>query len=217
MLRQIRKLLRSEQGIAAMEFALTAPPLMLLFVGLIEVSMKLWSTQKAEKLTVTISDVVAQAQTVTVAGLGDIVDATEDIMEPFEFGDNGKLIISSVYREQGETVATVNWQCIKDWSEDADEEEDNPFPADSKVGNEGDNAVLPADLTLNEKENVIVAEVYYRYEPILPGLLFGENPLLQRLVGEPVEGEANEIVYRRAFFKPRLGALTNSPGDPCTL
>jgi TadE-like protein len=217
MLRQIRKLLRNERGVAAMEFAFTAPPLMLLFVGLVEVSMKLWSTQKAEKLTVTISDVVAQAQTVTVAGLRDIVDATDDIMEPFDFGDHGKLIISSVYREQGERVAKVNWQCIKDWSEDADEEEDNPFPADSKVGDEGDDAVLPAELTLNEKENVIVAEVFYRYEPILPGLLFGANPLLNRLIGEPVQGEASEVIYRRALFKPRLGALTNSPGDPCTL
>jgi TadE-like protein len=215
MLRQIRKLLRNERGVAAIEFAFTAPPLMLLFVGLVEVSMKLWSTQKAEKLAVTISDVVAQAQTVTVVGLEDIVNATDDIMEPFDFGNNGKLIISSVYREEGEAVAKVNWQCTKDWAADADE--DNPFPADSKVGDEGDDAVLPPELTLNEKENVIVAEVYYRYDPILPGLLFGENPLLQRLIGEPVEGQASEIAYRRAFFKPRLGALTNSPGDPCTL
>ncbi len=197
MLKLIRRLRRNERGVAAIELALMGPPLMILFVGLVEITFKLWSTQKAEKVAVTISDVVAQSQTVTTEGLGYIVNATGDIMAPFEFAGNGEVIISSVYRAVGQDVAKVNWQCTKTWSE----VEDVPFSEDSKLGQPGDDANLPEELELNEKENVIVAEVFYTYAPMLPGLLF----------------DGDEVVYRRAFFKPRLGALTNSPGESCTL
>jgi hypothetical protein len=111
-------------------------------------------------------------------------------MDPFEFDDEGVIYISSVYVTQGETVAKVNWQCSTTGS----------FSALSKLGTVGDDAVLPPELILAERDNVIVAEIYYKYAPIMPGLMFDEA-----------------IVYRRAFFKPRLGALTNSPGNPCTL
>lgn len=197
MLKLIRRLLRNERGVAATELALMGPPLIIMFVGLVEITFKLWSTQKAEKVAVTLSDVVAQSQTVTTEGLGYVVNSTGDIMAPFEFEDNGMVIISSVYRAQDEETPTVNWQCTKTWSES----EEETFSAVSKIGTQGSDAILPDDLTLNEKENVIVAEVFYTYEPILPGLLF----------------DGDEIVYRRAFFKPRLGALTNSPGASCTL
>jgi Flp pilus assembly pilin Flp len=191
MLRSFRDLLRDDRGIAATEMALLAPPLIMVFVGVIELSFKLWSTQKAEKLAVTVSDVVAQAQTVTVDGLEEILAATDDIMQPFYFGEsNGQIIISSVYRGQGEEDAKVNWQCIKNAT----------YGKESKVGAEDDEATLPEDLTLNEKENVIVAEVFYTYKPVLPGLIF----------------DGSEVAYRAAYFKPRLGALTNSPGESCT-
>jgi hypothetical protein len=185
MLRFLRRLRKDERGVSLTELALLTPPLLMLFVGVIEISFKLWSTQKAEKLSVTISDVVAQAQTVSMEGLGDIVDATDDIMDPFAFGDNGEVIISSIYRAQGTEDVKVNWQCIRN----------RPFGQPSRLGLPGDDATLPEDLWLDEKENVIVAEVFYTYQPILPGLLF----------------DGDSVVYRRAFFKPRLGALTNPP------
>jgi len=137
-----------------------------------------------------LADVVAQSQTVSIEGLEALVTASDRIMEPFEFDDDGVIYISSVYMPQGETVAKVNWQCTMTGS----------FSALSKLGTVGDDAVLPTELVLAERDNVIVAEVYYQYRPIMPGLMFDEA-----------------IVYRRAFFKPRLGALTNSPGDPCPL
>ena len=56
-------------------------------------------------------------------------------------------------------------------------------------------ATLPTGFTLNEKDNIIVAEVFYEYEPIAPGLLFDKA-----------------AIYRRAIFKPRLGLLTADPG-----
>ena len=190
MRRWLRNLWRDRRGAAAVEAALMFPVLMTLFIGCTEVTFKIWSTQKAEKLAVTLSDVVAQGQTVSKEDMEYMVEAADNIMEPFNFGTDGVIYISSVYVAQGETVPKVNWQCVMPGS----------FSVLSRIGVVGDEADLPEELTLVERDNVIIAEVFYKYKPIAPGLMFDES-----------------VVYRRAFFKPRLGALTNSPGNPCTL
>ena len=50
---------------AAIEFALMLPMLIALLIGCLEVTFKIWSTQKAEKLAVTLSDMIAQSTAVT--------------------------------------------------------------------------------------------------------------------------------------------------------
>jgi Flp pilus assembly pilin Flp len=191
MLNLLRKLRRNNRGVAAIEFALLLPVLITLMIGCLEVTFKIWSTQKAEKLSVTLADVIAQSQEVTTSDLNALVSAVNKIMEPFPFGADGAVIISSVYLpspEEGDPLGEpiVNWQ--------------RKFPPSgglnvtSKIGVAGANADVPDDFDMYEKENCIVAEVFYKYTPIAPGLLFDEA-----------------VTYRRAFFKPRLGALTDNP------
>jgi len=188
MLNRLRRLRQDNRGVAAIEFALLLPMLLALLIGCLEVTFKIWSTQKAEKLAVTLSDVIAQAKAVTGADLVALTGATDKIMDPFPFGANdGRIIISSVYVPQGEEDAEVHWQCF--------------FPplggltVASKFGVKDAVADLPDGFTLVEKDNVIVTEIFYKYQPIAPGLMFDES-----------------IVYRRAMFKPRLGTLL---GNPC--
>ncbi|HKP23226.1 MAG TPA: TadE/TadG family type IV pilus assembly protein [Dongiaceae bacterium] len=191
MLNRIRKLRRNDRGVAAIEFALLLPLLITLMIGSLEVTFKIWATQKAEKLSVTLADVIAQSQEVTTSDLNSLVSAVNRIMEPFPFGSDGAVIISSVYQpvpEEGDELGEpiVNWQ--------------RKFPqsggleVESKIGDQGEDAALPNGFDMYEKENCIVAEVYYKYTPIMPGMLFDES-----------------VVYRRSFFKPRLGALTDNP------
>ena len=191
MLNRLRKLRRNNRGVAAIEFALLLPMLILLMVGSLEVTFKIWATQKAEKLSVTLADVIAQSQEVTTSDLSSLVSAVDKIMEPFPFGEDGVVIISSVYlppppedEEVGEPI--VNWQ--------RKFREDGGLDAESKIGDEDEDAVLPVGFDMYERENCIVAEVFYKYTPIMPGLLFDEA-----------------VTYRRSFFKPRLGALTDDP------
>jgi len=178
-------------GVSAIEFGLLLPMLITLLIGSLEVTFKLWSTQKAEKLAVTLSDVVAQSEEVQGTDITALTDVVDKIMEPFAFGTKGKVIITSVYREVGEdTKPKVNWQCPGPGS----------YSATSKLGAAGADATLPQGFELNEKENVIVAEVFYEYEPLAPGLLFDKD-----------------AIYRRALFKPRLGVLVDPPeGGGCT-
>jgi Flp pilus assembly pilin Flp len=188
MLNRLRNLRRDNRGVAAIEFALMLPMLIALLIGCLEVTFKIWSTQKAEKLAVTLSDVIAQSTAVTNSDLQSLIGATDKIMDPFPFGANeGKIIISSLYVPQGEEEATVNWQCSFPGS--------GGLSASSEFGAKGAVADLPTGFTLVEKDNVIVTEIFYKYKPIAPGLLFDES-----------------IVYRRALFKPRLALLVT---DPC--
>ncbi|HWA51032.1 MAG TPA: TadE/TadG family type IV pilus assembly protein, partial [Dongiaceae bacterium] len=89
MRRWLRNLWHDRRGAAAVEAALMFPVLMALFIGCTEVTFKIWSTQKAEKLAVTLSDVVAQGQTVSKEDMEYMVEAADNIMEPFDFGTDG--------------------------------------------------------------------------------------------------------------------------------
>ena len=184
MLNRLRRIWRSDRGVSAIEFALLAPVLSTLFIGCIEVTFKIWSTQKAEKLAVTMADVIAQSQNVSKSDIDALTNSVDKIMDPFPFGANGSVFISSIYRAQDEAVAKVNWQCPHIGN----------LEVESKFGEKGDDATLPSGFTLAERDNIIVAEVFYKYEPIAPGVLFDE-----------------QVIYRRAIFKPRLGALTTPP------
>lgn len=184
MRRLITYLTRRDSGLAAVEFAFLLPILLTLSFGALELTMKLLAAQKVEKLAATTADVVAQSEVATVTGMDQLLSATTDIMQPFDFGADGVVIVSSVYLDAGAANPVVNWR----------HSGGGTLVETSELGAVGGTADLPDDFVLNEKENVIVAEVFYTYQPLWEGLFF----------------EAATI-YRQAFFKPRLGALTDAP------
>lgn len=170
---------------AVAEFALMLPVLMLLFYGCIEATRFILVTQKAEKLAHTVADVTAQSTQVTVASLNQLMEATNDIMNPFDFSARGVVVISSLYRTQGEAVARVNWR-YRGGGDAADT---------SRFGAVGAVPEMPQGFTFDERENVIATEVFFRWRPLLSGRFFDER-----------------LIYRQAFYKPRFGALITTPG-----
>ncbi|MEJ0010824.1 MAG: TadE/TadG family type IV pilus assembly protein [Alphaproteobacteria bacterium] len=180
----IRRLLRSQAGVAVAEFALVLPVLMTFFYGCIEVTRYILAVQKTEKLAFTVANVVAQEKTVTNADLTSLLSATDHIMDPFAFEANGTVLISSLYRAQGASGATVNWQYTGGGT----------LAAISHLGAVGATPAMPGGFTFDNKENVIAAEVFYKFSPLITTRFFSTT-----------------TVYRVAFYKPRLGALTASP------
>lgn len=185
MLRFLKSLWRDRQGVAATEFALIAPALIILFYGTFEASRFLLISQKAEKLAFASSDVIAQSSTVTTAELNAMLDATVHVMNPYAFGPSGVVIVSSIYRAPGSTNPTIAWQ----------RKGGGTLNKNSLLGTQGSRPTLPTGLTLAERDNIIVAEVYYNFVPLFTGAVF-----------------APSTIYQRAFFKPRLGALNTAPG-----
>lgn len=169
---------------AAVEFAITLPVLLTLFYGCIEVTRFILVTQKVEKLAHTVADVTAQSTQVTTAGLNQLMEATNNIMEPFDFSAQGRVLLTSLYRTQGEANARVNWRYSGG----------GQLAASSAFGNVGATPSMPGGFTFDERENVIAAEVFYRYSPLISSQFFGTR-----------------TVYRQAFYKPRFGALITNP------
>lgn len=175
---------QAQSGIAVVEFALILPVLMLLFYGTIEVTRYILIVQKVEKLAHSIADVTSQEQTASATVLNQALAATSDIMSPYTMTTNGTVFISSLYRAQGAAEATVNWRYQGGGS----------LPATSQIGPLGGLPVVPGGFTFDERENVIAAEVFYRFSPLISAQFFG-----------------TVTVYRAAFYKPRFGALLNPP------
>lgn len=172
------------RGMAVVEFALCLPVLMTLFYGSVEVTRYVLIVQKVEKLTNTVADVTTQSATVTVASMQQVMSAANDIMNPYTLSTNGRIIVTSLYRAAGATAATVNWRY----------EGGGTLAATSQLGAIGATPVVPGGFTFDEKENVIAAEVYYQFSPLITTQFFGTT-----------------TIYRSAFYKPRFGALTSSP------
>lgn len=171
---------RAQEGIAYVEFAIALPFLIALFLGAVELTRYIIIVQKVEKSTVTVTDVVAQSSTIGTTQLNQLVQAVAQVMLPYSFGSNGYVIITSVSRT-GTSPPVVRWQYTGGGS----------WVRPSQVGSSGGNATLPAGITLDDKENVIVAEVYYNFSPIL--------------VNSVISGGE---IYKVSVFKPRLGELT---------
>jgi hypothetical protein len=66
--------------------------------------------------------------------------------------------------------------------------------AASNLGALGTTPSMPAGFTFEERENVIAAEVFYQFSPLISNQFFGTT-----------------TIYRVAFYKPRLGALIVPP------
>ena len=183
--KMLQRLLRADQGLAVLEFALILPVLMSLFYGAVEITRYILITQKVEKLAFTVADVTAQSQTVSNASLNQVLAATSDIMSPYTMTSNGRVIISSLYRAAGATTtATVNWRY----------QGGGTLTATSALGAVGATPSMPTGFTFDERENVIAAEVFYQFSPLISTQFFG-----------------TKTIYRVAFYKPRLGALLTPP------
>lgn len=187
----VRHFAKSEEGVAYLEFAITIPFLIALLMGAIEITRYILITQKVEKVAVTIADVVSQGSTVSNADLNNIITASQQVMLPYTFGSNGYVIITSVKQTGAYTVSNpprVNWQYTGGGT----------WTQTSQVGSPGTAATLPNSMTLFDKDNVIVTEVYYNFQPILStNGVIGTTPL-----------------YKVGVFKPRLGDLSTLSALP---
>lgn len=173
------RLQRDVAGNVAVEFALVLPVLMLLMLGSAEMARFVILHQKVDRVAVTMSDLVARAETITESQLDDIFIAADQVAQPFDLANLGIVIVSSITNEDGDG-ATIAWQRTGGGT----------ASHTSQLGAQGDPANLLADFDVREGETAIIAEVFYDFQPFLSDLIV-----------EP------QTLYRRAHHRPRLGTL----------
>lgn len=174
-----RRQLRSDHANVAVEFALALPVLLLMFLASAELGRFVLLHQKVDRVAVTISDLVARAETISESELDDIFNAATQVAEPFDLSGRGRVVVSSIINSDG-SGETIAWQRAGGGS----------FSAASGIGIQGGAATLPADFDVREGETAIISEVFFDFEPFLSSLIV-----------------APQILYRRAHHRPRLGTL----------
>jgi Flp pilus assembly protein TadG len=78
-----RKFGKDRRGVAAVEFALIAPVMVLMYCGLVELCQAMIAERKANHVASAIGDLVTQADTVSTTDLSDIFSIGNTIMSPF--------------------------------------------------------------------------------------------------------------------------------------
>jgi Flp pilus assembly protein TadG len=100
-------LLENRKGIAAVEFALTLPLMLILMIGSAETTEALNYKRKLNQVAIAVADLVAQAESVTRTEMADVMYASGLIMAPFSTS-NLKVIVASIeFNAKGE--AKVGW------------------------------------------------------------------------------------------------------------
>ena len=163
------RFIHDNRGLAYIEFALSLPFLLLLFAGSVDITRMVLLHQKIDKAVFTVGDLATQLK--AESGVCSLVGAWEqtvvkDILHPFGFSaEDYDFVMSSVLG------------AVPDWDKDNmhDLIEWQYGDGTSTIGTFSapyeQVADLPASIKgLDASERVIVTEMKYHFEPLLPFL-----------------------------------------------
>lgn len=180
----LTRLWSDRRGALVAEFAASLPMLLILVMSGFECSRFVLLNQKLDRVTTTVADLVAQEEDITITEINALFDAISPIITPFSFSPGGRMIVTSVVLAPDGVTKTVAWQ-----------QGYGSLAQASKIGVPNGTATLPAEMTIRTNETILVGEVFYQFTPFFVSNWFSSTPLAQ-------------ILYHRAFYRPRFGALT---------
>ena len=143
--RGVRGLRYNEEGISAVEFALVAPLLIMLYLGAIELSFLMEVDRRVTQTAASLGDLTARLSTVSDSDMAEMFAAAKVLMEPYE-ADSAQMRISSVV-DNGDGNPKVAW---------SDAHNISPY-------NKGQSVTIPAGI-MPSPGSIIMAEVNFEYE-----------------------------------------------------
>ena len=156
-LRGLKALRQDQDGISAVEFALIAPLMVLLYFGGIELSFLMEADRRVTTVSSTIGDLTSRAASLNTDDVGDIFAASNQLILPYD-PNTTQLRISSL-------VADANGTVTVDWSEGC---RTTALSPGSSVPD------LPQGIVPNSG-SIIMAEVSYNYQSSIQYLPLTQN------------------------------------------
>lgn len=164
----LRRFKSDRGGVSAVEFALIAPILIVMYCGMAEGCQAMMADRRAAHVAASLGDLVAQDTVITTAEVNDVLAAGDALMAPFPAGPSRlRARLTSVVVDAGGT-ARVDWSDARGLA----------------ARPKGQIVTLPEDLVANG-ESVVMTEVQYVYEStiggafVLPPVLMGETYYLR--------------------------------------
>jgi Flp pilus assembly protein TadG len=149
----LRRFRRDQNGLSAVEFALLAPVMILLYFGMVELCQAYMAHKRMSHVASMVADMTARAETVNQNSLGETFNIGGQIMQPFSAAPLAMRVSSVTRGDDG--VVRVNWSYGRGLS---------PISGERTV----------PDGLIDNKQSLIVSEAVYDYDsPInrfLPGI-----------------------------------------------
>jgi Flp pilus assembly protein TadG len=161
-----RSILSNERGVALIEFALSLPFLILLYVGGYQLTDALTAYRKVTITTRSIADLASQYTSIDNTDLDKVLNASQQIMAPYSIV-NVKLTVSQINIDNSGT-AKVDWSRGK-----------------NKVSlNKGDIFDIPVSIRQNNS-SLIISDVTYDYIPVIASSIIGPITFSDRIIMSP--------------------------------
>ena len=186
---RVRDLLSDRSGLAAVEFAMIFPIMVVLYFGVVEFSSAIAVDRKATQVARTLSDLTSQSMTVADTDIKNFGEAAKAIMTPYP---PSPLVssITEVYIDKVSGVARVQWSKGLTIGPTGD-----VSIAAAAPHNPGDVVTLPPALVAAKGTFVIWSEVGYTYTPAV-GIMLASTGITFRDV---------------AYTRPRLVLCVTYP------
>lgn len=187
--RRFQALSRRDQGVALLEFALVAPVMIAMYLGMVELSLAVGHDRKNTLVARTIADLVTQSQTVSNSGMDAIFTSTAAILAPYPLADV-TLRVSSLRVDNNAKVWVV-WSDTKNFNRST-----GTFSPLTRCMDGA--AIIPAPLR-TKGMSIVVAE--------------------SKITHTPVTGQyvGTFDMEEKSYFRPRLSTEVAREGTPTTL
>jgi Flp pilus assembly protein TadG len=140
---------RDLRALAATEFALILPAMVLLYIGGVEVTRAMTANRKVAHLTSTLGDLATQTREISDTEMANIFEAAEAIMVPYPTGEELTLLLAFI-RLDGNSVPRVVW---------SDAFNRTALPVNSIV-------TVPSQVQ-QPNTYLVLSQVTYEYRPIM--------------------------------------------------
>jgi Flp pilus assembly protein TadG len=195
-----RRFRRDDQAVAAVEFALVVPFLILLYVGSLEGGALFTADKRVNSISSTIGDLISQWEpedgTISTSTLNGYFDAAQGLISPYS-ATGLQTVVSLVFVKSDGSTAKVMWSAAP--SGQPTLTKGDTFAPLSSGNNPNTNAMARGGC-------VIASQTTYPYKPLL-GMVFKDTITLSRT----------------NYFIPRYGATntiqiasTTIPSTACT-
>lgn len=187
----LKEISREKSGVAAIEFALILPFMIMLYFGLAELTQAVRVDRKVNQLTDSLANLTARPTTMDLPYINNIFDASVAVMAPFR-GAATQMILTRVDID-AQSNAKVVWSCARNTT--------------ARVKNSS--VQLPSQW-LMPSQTLIMAEAAYFHQPMLN--LFFQSPVRLNEVKYHLPRSPELVVLDPSVTSCETG--TTNPTDP---
>jgi Flp pilus assembly protein TadG len=194
----VRRYTRSQEGVAAVEFALIVPILAIMFIGAVELSQAITVDRRVTQIASSTADLVARAEKqIAQSEITDIMKVGGYIMKPYSETPVEIIIRNVTSSPSDAAVAKQSWSCTYKGAGQT-----------QTCACSSTNYTLPGNL-VSTNDSVVIAEVTYGYKPLVFDYFMKQ--------GGGGDGSGNYTLTEKTYLKPRGQAamLLQANNTPC--